>query len=116
MNSYGLQVCTCPSGYTGVTCQYTSSCANSPCKNGGTCIDQTSNGGTFSCQCPGKLLKLISIWKFLLIFQKFLQPTSMAKTVRIALQLKHVVHQIWTQRLVKIGKHLVSVALVILII
>ena len=47
-------MCTCPSGYTGVTCQYTSSCANSPCKNGGTCIDRTATGGTFSCQCPGK--------------------------------------------------------------
>ncbi len=51
VNSYGLQICACPSGFTGVNCQYSVSCAASPCQNGATCVDQTASGGTYSCQC-----------------------------------------------------------------
>ncbi|XP_048750866.2 fibropellin-1-like [Ostrea edulis] len=40
--------CDCDTGYTGDKCQEIDYCANSPCKNGGTC---TSGSTTFTCQC-----------------------------------------------------------------
>jgi len=53
VNSFGLQVCQCPAGYTGTRCGFQSSCATNPCQNGATCVDQTSiPGGTYYCQCP----------------------------------------------------------------
>ena len=51
VNTYGLQYCTCPNGYTGAFCQYTNNCLNSPCKNSAICIDKSSTGGTYTCNC-----------------------------------------------------------------
>ncbi|XP_059179030.1 cubilin-like isoform X2 [Physella acuta] len=46
----GVFTCTCPSGYTGPTCNSTANACNSnPCQNGGTCVSQ---GAGFICNCP----------------------------------------------------------------
>ncbi|KAL9960826.1 hypothetical protein ACROYT_G034331 [Oculina patagonica] len=44
--------CTCPSGYTGDTCDPIPDpdpCSSNPCENGGTC---SSDSGSFTCFCP----------------------------------------------------------------
>lgn len=49
VNSFGLQYCICPSGFTGGLCQFNAvNCSSSPCRNGGIC---TSSGGSYACNC-----------------------------------------------------------------
>lgn len=45
-------ICICPKGYAGRYCQIaTSSCSDSPCQNGGKCMDTPT---AFFCSClPG---------------------------------------------------------------
>ena len=46
----GGYLCECPPGYEGVNCETnTDECADSPCLNGGTCIDGIDS---YSCDCP----------------------------------------------------------------
>ncbi|XP_008307716.1 protein delta homolog 1 [Cynoglossus semilaevis] len=58
--NHGLAfTCSCPRGFTGFTCNDTTSlspCAGQPCANGSTCIGQPD--GTFRCICPKGLTGL----------------------------------------------------------
>jgi len=52
VTSFGLTTCQCLAGFSGTNCAFSTSCLNSPCLNGATCIDQSSTaGGTYYCQC-----------------------------------------------------------------
>ncbi len=52
INSLGLQVCQCQPGFSGTNCGFSTTCANRPCMNGATCVDQSASGGSYYCTCP----------------------------------------------------------------
>ena len=50
VNAY---TCDCPSGFTGVRCEFIDYCVNHSCDNGSSCINDPSNN-QYLCQCsPG---------------------------------------------------------------